>query len=178
MAELTTLARPYAKAAFHVALADAGLESWSRMLSLAAGIVANETVSSVMSSPSLTSEQAADSFIEVCGEELNEKGQNFIRLLSENKRLALLPEVSELFENLKANQEKSVDVEITTAFKISSEVSAKLAKALKKRLERDINLATSIDQSLLGGAVIRAGDTVIDSSVRGKLNKLAESMNS
>jgi F-type H+-transporting ATPase subunit delta len=99
-------------------------------------------------------------------------------LLSENKRLALLPEVSELFENLKANQEKSVDVEITTAFKISSEVSGKLAKALKKRLERDINLATSIDQSLLGGAVIRAGDTVIDSSVRGKLNKLAESMNS
>mgnify|MGYP003324272667 CR=1 FL=1 len=90
MAELTTLARPYAKAAFHVALADAGLESWSRMLSLAAGIVANETVSSVMSSPSLTSEQAADSFIEVCGEELNEKGQNFIRLLSENKRLACL----------------------------------------------------------------------------------------
>jgi len=178
MAELTTLARPYAKAAFQVALADVALEDWSRMLSIAAGIVANETVASVMSSPALTSEQAANSFIEVCGGELHEKGQKLIRLLSENKRLVLLPEVSELFENLKANQEKSVDVEITTAFKIRSEVSAKLAQALKKRLERDINLATNVDQSLLGGAVIRAGDTVIDSSVRGKLNKLAESMNS
>ncbi len=178
MAELTTLARPYAKAAFQVALADVALEDWSRMLSIAAGIVANETVASVMSSPALTSEQTANSFIEVCGGELHEKGQKLIRLLSENKRLVLLPEVSELFENLKANQEKSVDVAITTAFKISSEVSAKLAQALKKRLERDINLATNVDQSLLGGAVIRAGDTVIDSSVRGKLNKLAESMNS
>ncbi|MDP6414968.1 MAG: F0F1 ATP synthase subunit delta, partial [Gammaproteobacteria bacterium] len=96
----------------------------------------------------------------------------------ENKRLALLAEVSMLFENLKANQEKTVDVEITTAFEISSEISEKLAQALKTRLQRDIKLATAVDQSLLGGAVIRAGDTVIDSSTRGKLNKLAETMNS
>ena len=80
--------------------------------------------------------------------------------------------------DLKANQEKSVDVEITTAFEVSSEISDKLAAALKNRLQREIRLATSVDKSLIGGAVIRAGDTVIDSSVRGKLKKLAEAMNS
>jgi F-type H+-transporting ATPase subunit delta len=101
-----------------------------------------------------------------------------VHLLAENKRLVLLPEISLLFENLKANQEKSVDVEITTAFEISSDVSSKLAQALKDRLQREIKLATSVDQSLIGGAIIRAGDNVIDGSVRGKLSKLAESMNS
>ena len=95
-----------------------------------------------------------------------------------DKRLVLLPDVSALYEILKANQEKSVDVEITTAFEISSDIAQKLADSLKSRLEREIILATKVDQSLLGGAVIRAGDTVIDSSVRGKLTKLAESMNS
>lgn len=178
MAELITLARPYAKAAFEVALADGALDKWSSMISVSAAIGSEAGVSDVLASPSLTSKQIADAFIGVCGDELDAKGQNFMRLLSENKRLILLPEISLLFENLKANQEKSVDVEITTAFEISSEISAKLAQALKDRLQRDINLATSVDQSLIGGAIIRAGDNVIDSSVRGKLSKLAESMNS
>jgi F-type H+-transporting ATPase subunit delta len=89
-----------------------------------------------------------------------------------------LPEISTLFEILKADREKSVDVEITTAFEISSDVSKQLAQALKTRLQREINLSTRVNQSLIGGAVIRAGDTVIDNSVRGKLSKLAELMNS
>ena len=83
-----------------------------------------------------------------------------------------------LFDSLKAIQERSVDVEITTAFEISSDIAQKLANALKQRLQREIKLATSVDSALIGGAVIRAGDTVIDSSVRGKLTKLAESLNS
>ena len=178
MAESTTLARPYAKAAFEVALQDSALDQWSKMLALAAAITAQDSVSSVLKDPSLSSDQIADSFIEVGGDEINEKGQNFIRLLAENKRLVLLPEITALYEVLKANQERSVDVEITTAFEISSDITQKLADSLKSRLEREINLATNVDQALLGGAVIRAGDTVIDSSVRGKLSKLAESMNS
>ncbi|MBO6486355.1 MAG: F0F1 ATP synthase subunit delta [Pelagibacteraceae bacterium] len=106
------------------------------------------------------------------------KDQPFYHLLAENKRLSLLPEISTLFEVLKANQEKSVDVEITTAFEISSDISSKLETALKTRLQREIRLATRVNQNLIGGAVIRAGDTVIDNSIRGKLSKLAESMNS
>ena len=178
MAELTTLARPYAKAAFEVALQDAALDNWAKMLGLTASIAAQESVHTLLINPALSSEQIAQSFIDVCGDELNDKGQNFIMLLSENKRLGLLSEIAALFENLKAIQEQSVDVEITTAFEISSEISDKLAQALKSRLQREINLATSVDESLIGGAVIRAGDTVIDSSVRGKLTKLAESMKS
>lgn len=178
MAELTTLARPYAKAAFEVALQGDALDAWSKMLTLSAAVSSHQAVRSLLINPALSSSQIAQSFIDVCGDELDSKGQNFIRLLAENKRLGLLAEVSALFEVLKANQEKSVDVEITTAFEISSDASNKLAESLKTRLQREIKLATSIDASLIGGAVIRAGDTVIDSSVRGKLNKLAESLNS
>ncbi len=178
MAELITLARPYAKAAFETALQAGALDKWSSMIALSAAVSGEKGVSTVLSSPSLSSHQIAEAFIGVCGDELDEKGKNFISLLAENKRLVLLPEISSLFETLKANQEMSVDVEITTAFEISSDVSNKLAKALKERLKREIILATKVDQSLIGGAIIRAGDNVIDSSVRGKLSKLAESMNS
>lgn len=178
MAELITLARPYAKAAFENALADGSLDKWSSMITLSAAVSTEEGVSTILSSPSLSSDQIAEAFIGVCGDELDTKGKNFVSLLAENKRLVLLPEISTLFETLKANQEMSVDVEITTAFEISSDVSNKLAQALKDRLKREILLTTNVDQNLIGGAVIRAGDNVIDSSVRGKLSKLAESMNS
>lgn len=178
MAELTTLARPYAKAAFQVALDANALDAWSSMLKISAAVTGQDAVRALLINPALSSEQAAQAFIDICGDELDEKGQNFMRLLAENKRLGLLPEVSLLFENLKAIQEKSVDVEITTAFEISSDISQKLADSLKQRLQREIKLSTSVDSALIGGAVIRAGDTVIDSSVRGKLTKLAESLNS
>ncbi|PCJ24276.1 MAG: F0F1 ATP synthase subunit delta [SAR86 cluster bacterium] len=178
MAELTTLARPYAKAAFEAALGESALDKWSNMLALSAAISSENGMSVVLTSPSLSVEQIADSFVEVCGDELDTKGQNFVRLLAENKRLILLPEISSMFDKLKANQEKSVDVEITTAFEISSDVSNKLEQSLKDRLQREIKLTSKVDKSLIGGAIIRAGDNVIDSSIRGKLFKLAESMNS
>lgn len=178
MADLTTLARPYARAAFEVAMEGNGLENWSNMLSLAANVSSVDSVRAMLGSPTLTAQQLAQNMIDICAEELDKKGQNFIVLLAENKRLGLLAEISAIYEIFKANHEKSVDVEITTAFEISSEASDKLAEALKKRLQRKINLESKVDPGLLGGAVIRAGDTVIDSSVRGKLTKLAEAMNS
>lgn len=178
MAELSTLARPYAKAAFQVALQDSALDSWSGMLGVASAVTGEETVSALLTDPSLSSEHVAESLIDICGNALDSKGKNFIQLLAENKRLVLLPEISALFETMKANQEKSVDVEVTTAFEVSSDISDKLANALKASLQREIRLATNVDPSLIGGAVIRAGDNVIDSSVSGKLKKLAEVMNS
>ena len=178
MADLTTLARPYARAAFEVAMQGNDLDNWSNMLSLVARVSSIDSVRVVLGSPTLTAEQLAQTMIDICGEDLDKKGQNFLALLAENKRLGLLVEISAIYEIFKANQEKSIDVEITTAFEVSSEASDKLAKALKKRLQREINLESKVDPGLLGGAVIRAGDTVIDSSVRGKLTKLAEAMNS
>ena len=176
MAETTTLARPYARAAFEVALQDKNLETWSKTLALASAITGQPSVNAVLRDPSLSSAQIADSFIGVCEGEIQGKGENFIRLLAENKRL--LSDIAEIYEGLKADQERSIDVELTTAFEISSEASEKLGAALRARLERDINLATKVDQALIGGAIIRTGDMVIDSSVRGKLTKLVESINS
>ena len=178
MADLTTLARPYARAAFEVAMAERALPKWSKMLAVAANVSSIDAVKAALSSPTVSAAQLAHTLISICGDELDQKAKNFINLLAENKRLGLLPEIAAIYEGLRANQEKSVDVEITTAFAISSATADKLAAALKARLQRDVKLASKVDSTLIGGAVIRAGDTVIDNSVRGKLNKLAEAMNS
>jgi len=178
MAELTTLARPYGKAAFQCALDDENLDDWSRMLGVAAAVASEERVKLLLESPSLTAEQVAESFIELFGDELSDKGRNFLHLLAANRRLTLLNEIQDIFENLKAQQQKTLDVFVTTAYEMNEDTRDKLASALKKRLQREVRLATSADRDLIGGAVVRAGDMVIDSSVRAKLNKLAESMNS
>jgi F-type H+-transporting ATPase subunit delta len=178
MAELTTLARPYAKAAFEVALFAESLQTWSTMLGEVAAVTAADNVIAVLSSPSLTGEQQAKIVTDLCGDEINAQMQNFIVILAENKRLGLLPEIIELFEILKANQEKTVDVDVLTAFPLADSTEQSIAKALKARLQREVNIQSEVDKSLLGGMVIRAGDLVIDGSVRGKLSKLAEAMNS
>lgn len=178
MAESITLARPYAKAAFEVAMADGDLGAWSQMLNLLASVAQNEKVHGALASPALSAAKQAETLTGLCGSELNPKGINLVKLLADNRRLQLLPEIAELFDALKANQEKTVDVELSTAFALGDDVVKKLTEALHKRLNREIRLQTTVDRELIGGAIIRAGDTVIDSSVRGKLTKLAEAMNS
>lgn len=178
MAESITLARPYANAAFEVAVAGRSLAKWSAMLKTLASVTANEKVSQLLKNPALTAEQQSAALLSICGTEINPKGKNLVRLLAENRRLALLPQISEIFEVLKAAKEKSVDVELSTAYTLSAALVKKLTKALEKRLDREVKLHTVVDKQLIGGAVIRAGDTVIDNSVRGKLNKLAESLSS
>ena len=178
MAELTTLARPYAKAAFEVAAFADSLQTWSGMLSQVANVVSNKNVSELLAKPSLTGESQAKIVIDICGDEINVQVQNFVTVLSENKRLSLLPETVGLFDILKAEQEKTVDVEISTAFALIDETEKKLAEAIKAKLNRDVKIHSQIDKNLIGGIVIRAGDLVIDDSVRGKLHKLAEAMGS
>ncbi len=178
MAELATLARPYAKAAFESAVAADQLQQWSDMLILTAAVAQHDGMVKALLSPALTAEQKASAFIEICGEELNEGGINLVKALADNKRLTLLPEIRQLFEMHKAQREQTVDVEVTTAFELSDELQDKLAKALSAKLDRVVTLSTTTDKAILGGALIRAGDTVIDGSVRGRLTKLAEAMNS
>jgi F-type H+-transporting ATPase subunit delta len=115
--------------------------------------------------------------IDLCGESLDKSGQNFVRVLANNKRLSLLPEVFKLFEELKAEREKTIEVEVISAFSMDAQAQQKLSVALKNRLKREIKLNTRVDKFLIGGIVVRAGDLVIDGSIRGKLNKLAETMN-
>jgi len=177
MAELSTLARPYAKAIFEFAVAAGDLETLSTQLSLASAIAQTGKVVEVLSSPSLTTKQQAEAFLAVCGDELSAPVQNFIKVLAENKRISLLPEIVSLFDQFKSNREKSVDVEVATVFELEESMKQTLSAALSKKLERDVNLQTTIDKELIGGVVIRAADIVIDSSIRGRLAKLAETMN-
>jgi F-type H+-transporting ATPase subunit delta len=116
--------------------------------------------------------------LEVCGDALSAKVQNFVCVLAENKRVELLPEISTLFEQLKANQERSVDVDVVSAFALDSDLQQRLAQALRSKLQREVTINASVDTSLLGGVLVRAGDVVIDGSVRGRLAKLAQAMTS
>jgi F-type H+-transporting ATPase subunit delta len=178
MAELSTLARPYAKAAFEFAETAGDLQGWSQSLAIAGSVAQHSNVVRLLASPSVTAEQQAQALIEICGDALNDQGRNFLTVLSENRRLQLLPDISQQFDVLKANREKAVDVEVTAAHELDAEQQQKLIDALSTKLERKVNMQVRLDKSLLGGAVIRAGDTVIDGSIRGRLAKLAESLHS
>jgi F-type H+-transporting ATPase subunit delta len=178
MAEWITLARPYANAAFNYAAEHNALGDWLRALTLATDVAGTDKVKQVIASPSLTAEQQADTLIALGGNELSTVVGNFIRALASNKRLPLLPEITELFAQLKANRENSVDVEIASAFPLSDAVSERLAQALRGKLQREVTISTVVDKSLLGGVLVRSGDVVIDGSVRGRLEKLAKAMNS
>jgi F-type H+-transporting ATPase subunit delta len=178
MAELSTLARPYAKAAFEYARDKEALAQWAQQLATAAAVTMDDVLVAVLGNPALTAEQQAQTVTEVCGDALEAEVRNYIAILATNKRIALLPEISSLFYQYKANQEKSIDVEVVSAFDLADATTDKLAQVLGKKLEREVKVSTSTDESLLGGVLIRAGDLVIDGSVRGRLNKLAEAMNS
>ena len=176
MAELTTVARPYAKAAFQFAEEKGKLAEWSTMLAFTAQVVKDAVVADILDNPKLTTEQQLGTFTQICADHIDEDGKNFVALLASNKRLSALSAISELYEKLKAEKEQSVDVKITSAFEVTSGQVESLASALKKRLDRVVNIESEVDQSLIGGLIIHAGDIVIDGSVRGKLAKLAETM--
>jgi F-type H+-transporting ATPase subunit delta len=178
MAELSTLARPYAKAAFEYASEQNVLTSWSEQLATAAAVTMHSAMGAVLNNPSMTAQQQSQTVIDVCGDAIGKEVSNYVAILTSNKRLALLPEIYSLFEQYKANHEKSVDVEVVSAFDLADAARDKLAAVLGKKLEREVKVSTSTDSDLLGGVLIRAGDLVIDGSVRGRLNKLAEAMNS
>ena len=178
MAEITTIARPYAKAAFQFSLENDKLEHWSDMLEFASCVAADKQMLVLFNSPGITTDQQAEMFISICAEQLDSEGKNFISQLAENSRLEALPEVARLFELLKAEQEKTVEVSVTSAYEVTPEQADKIAQALKDRLGREVHISSQVDNSLIGGLIIRAGDMVIDGSVRGKLAKLADRLNS
>ena len=121
MAELVTVARPYAKAAFNYALESNALDAWSDMLAFAAAVMLDSDMSSVLDNPQLTAEQQADTFINVCGDKLNEGGKNFVTQLAQNKRLAVLPEISVLFESFLAEQQKRCSISLSKRHKLRRE---------------------------------------------------------
>lgn len=182
MADLGTVARPYARAAFRVANEAGALEGWSQALAAAAAVVANDEAERVLTSPKL-SDDARIEFIEsiaasMPGSELfgTPQFKGLLKLLAENDRLAALPEISARFDELKAEAENKVDVTLVSAAPVEPDVAQKFTEALERRLGRTVDLKIEIDENLLGGAVIRAEDMVIDGSVRARLERLTETL--
>ncbi|MBW4935014.1 F0F1 ATP synthase subunit delta [Marinobacter sp. F4206] len=178
MAELRTLARPYAKAAFKAAQEHEQLADWSQVLTVAGQVTANEDIRQLLANPGLEESKKAELILEVAEDGVNDQIRNFFAVLAENRRLTLLPEIAALFNMYRADLERTVDIEVTAAYELTDEQQQKLAQALSTKLERKVSVAASMDKSLIGGAIIRTGDLVIDASVRGKLTKLADALGS
>jgi F-type H+-transporting ATPase subunit delta len=173
MAERLTIARPYAKAVFALARAGKRLPQWSQALSVAASVVADTRVAALLGNPGVSAEQLVDLITGVGGSAFDENAKNFIRTLAANKRLAFLPEIAARYEQLRADAERTVDVTVTSAVELSAEQQQHYTQAMKKRLDREVRLHCAVDPTLLGGAVVRADDLVIDGSVRAGLAQLA-----
>jgi len=177
MSDHTTIARPYAKAIFNHALAAKLLAEWSTTLHYLAEAVLQPDAERFISNPATSAESRAKLLLAVCeGHSEKKMVENLVHMLAENKRLLVLPDIYTQFEALRAEQEKTLTANVSSFTELSSTEQKKLIESLSQRLQRQVTLEITIDKSLLGGAVIRAGDLVIDGSVRGKLNKLGTSL--
>ena len=177
MAEAITIARPYANAVFNIANDKGELKAWSELLNVWAQCADNSDMKAIIGNPRVSDEQRVNILVDVAGESINDDARHFIALLSESSRLVLLPEIAELYEQLRAEAEQVLTADVSAAKALTPEQEANIAKALKKRTGRDVTLNVEVDESLLGGAIIRAGDLIIDGSALGKLNRLANVIN-
>jgi F-type H+-transporting ATPase subunit delta len=172
VAERATIARPYAKAAFEYARDAKAFAAWSQGLALAAQVAADPRVAQLIKNPKLTAADHASLINDVAGDRLAPGVGNFVRVLAENHRLALLPDVAAHFEFLRSQAENTVDVEVVSAVPLDAAQTEKLKQALDKRLKASVRMTNTVDAGLVGGAVIRAGDLVIDGSLKGRLERL------
>ena len=176
MAEANSVARPYAVAAFDEASKLGDLKGWSDFLLSAASAVVNPEVHALIGSPRVSRSQLEDLMMALCGDKISVTERNFIKILVESQRLILLPEIAAMFEVMRAEAEKSVDVVVTSAFDLDEAQKQKITVAMKKRMGRDIRLSCKTDHEILGGIIIRAGDKVIDGSARTRLSELANAL--
>ncbi|MEJ2693563.1 MAG: F0F1 ATP synthase subunit delta [Candidatus Thiodiazotropha sp.] len=175
-ADATTIARPYAEAVFALAEESGKFDLWSEMLSFLSAVVSDPAMAPVVGNPLVDREALAGLLLEIAGERVNQEGGNLIRLLVQNSRLSLVPEIESLFETLKAEHQRTLKVHVTSAFALKPEQEKTIAKALKAKLGRDVTVSSERNPDLIGGVHIRAGDLVIDGSVRGKLQQLANEL--
>lgn len=176
--EQTTISRPYAEAAFKRAKETDSLELWSEMLRNLTTIVKDPLMMGLIANPKVQREQLQVLILEIAGEALSAEGHNFLRVLVENDRVQLLPEIAQLYQELKAQDQGTIEAKVYSAYSVNATQKRKIASALKERLGKEVSLSTEKDPSLLGGIVIRAGDFVIDGSVRGRLQRMAASLKS
>ncbi|MBC7787820.1 MAG: F0F1 ATP synthase subunit delta [Methylophilaceae bacterium] len=173
MAEISTIARPYAVASYKLAREQNALAKWSEMLSFATAIVSDVQMSAYIQNPKVVSSELETGFLKVCGDELNENGKNLIKILIEYGRLSILPSIAYAFEELKAQDEGTLDAQIIAAAKPSAAETKQLVEKLEAKFGKKIEASVSIDTELIGGVKIIVGDTVIDASVKSQLQNLA-----
>lgn len=173
MAENSIIARPYAQAIFELANAAGLLNQWSDSLLLMAAVSANPDMKALCINPRISKKDLGKVLLDVCGNRVDSEAANLVRLLAQNRRLLVLPEIAYQYEKLKAEAEQTVRAELESALPVSDQEQERISAALKQRLGRNVELVCRINKKLVGGAVIRAGDLVIDGSVQARLNKLA-----
>ena len=173
MAEKSTIARPYAKAAFQEAQGGNRLAEWSSTLRTGAEVVSDARVHALIGNPFVGADDLAAFVQGIAGPKIDEQGANFFRTLAENHRLGYLPEISAMFDELKDEAEGVIDVTVTSAAPIDDAQRQILAKALERKFKRTARLHFASDAALIGGAVLRAGDTIIDGSLLGRLKRIA-----
>jgi F-type H+-transporting ATPase subunit delta len=172
MAENITIARPYAEAVFKLAKEKNTLAGWAKMLELLETVVIDSQVATYITNPNFSAEQIESLLLGICGKKLDGMGRNFVQVLTRNDRLPLLPQIRELFEALKAEQEGVLEVKIDSAFPLSKKQTGELQRRLKERYQRKIVTQVSVEPELIGGVKIAVGDHVLDATVRGKLEAM------
>jgi len=178
MAELVTIARPYAEAVFRLAQEANAFDAWSRMLQVAATVAQDPQMIALIADPKVGAADVARVFLGVCDTELNEQGKNFVKVLIENDRVQPLPQIAALYEELKRAHQGEVEAMISSAFPLNDAQKQDLIAGLEHRFGRKVKATTEVDASLLGGARITVGDVVIDGSVAGQLQKMAFALKS
>lgn len=178
MAEVTTIARPYAEAVFKSAQTNKSIVAWSDMLKYAAAVSREAQIKALIGNPRISAKQLADIFHAICKDKLNKEGRNLITLMAENDRLDVLPQVSDLYEQLKSQYEGVLDAKIVSAFELNAEQIKKLIVMLEKKFKHEINAKVSVDPELIGGIKVEIGDEILDTSVRGKLEAMAVALKS
>ena len=173
MAELFSIARPYAQAVFELARSSGDYTGWSQSLSAMAQVSRDPEMKRLIQNPRVSRQEIAQVIADVCGSGVGEEGRNLLRLLAQNRRLHVLPAIADQYENLRAEAERTVQAELESALPVSDSEQQRIADALTARLGRKVELVCRTNETLVGGAVIRAGDLVIDGSVRARLEKLA-----
>ena len=174
-ANIYTFARPYAKAAFAFAKEAGHTDQWATALSQLATVIKAPEMKNLLGNPSLTPEKLFE-IIKACLPKFDESFQNFIQTLTYNRRLTAMPAIVELFNEYKAEAERTITVDMVSAFPLDEKQRDAFAAILGQRLQRKVNINSTTDESLIGGAIIRAGDEVIDGSVRGRLTQLADNL--
>jgi F-type H+-transporting ATPase subunit delta len=171
--EKTTIARPYAEAVFSRASESDSLSRWSEMLDLLAAVVQDPRVADLIDNPDVSRGRSSEMLLALCADQLTEEGRNLVRILADNGRLTVLPEIHGLFEELHAESQGTLDVHITSAYVVTAAQEKELAQALRAKLGREVRITSEKDPDLIAGVIIRAGDLVIDGSFKGQLENLA-----